>query len=106
MLYGHGAGFKEVLNLSGFLLKGILAANGKLFPEQWPKTVVVVTARDGYRAVLSAGEIMNRNDNQEFLLNDLKDSPNGGRYTLIAPSDYFADRNVKSVDKIILAEMD
>jgi hypothetical protein len=106
ILYGHGMGFKEVFNATAYLLKDTLAANAKLAPERLKNTIVVASAKDGYRVAFSASEIMNRNDNHDYLLNDLKDTPTGGRYTLVVPPDYFADRDVRSVDKITLVDIE
>ncbi len=105
LLYGHGLGFKEVLTFAGYPLKAVIAANARIAPEDFGKAIAIVSAKDGYRAVFSVSEIMNRSDNQDFLLNDLKDSPKEGRYTLITP-DFFADRNVKVVEKIELVNVD
>jgi hypothetical protein len=106
ILYGHGMGFKEVFSATAYLLKDTLAANAKLAPERLKNTLVVASAKDGYRVAFSASEIMNRNDNHDYLLNDLKDNPTGGRYTLVVPPDYFADRDVRSVDKITLVDIE
>lgn len=106
VIYGHGMGFKEVFNATGYLLKDVVSAHAKLAPERVKNTVAVVSAKDGYRVVFSASEIMNRNDNHDYLLNDLKDSPTGGRYTLVVTPDYFADRDVRSVEKIVLVDID
>ncbi|HTY62433.1 MAG TPA: hypothetical protein VMG30_09270 [Acidobacteriota bacterium] len=105
VLYGHGMGFKEVLNVTGFRLKDVLAEYAKLAPENSGTSFIVASAKDGYRVVFSASEIMNRNDNHDYLLNDLKDAPNGGRYTLVVTPDYFADRDVRSVEKIVLVDI-
>ena len=102
VLFGHGMGFKEVLNFRGYVLRDLIAGKAPWAPEKSGKTIVVVAAKDGYRSVFSAGEVMNRNDFQDLLLNDLKDASNGGRYTLIVPGDFFADRNVRSIEKIEL----
>ena len=106
VLYGHGMGFKEVLNVAGFRLKDVLSTSVNLAPEHLRNAIVVASAKDGYRVVFSASEIMNRNDNHDYLLNDLKDSPDAGRYTLVVTPDYFADRDVRSVEKIALVDID
>ncbi len=98
--YGHGMGFKGVQNNTGFLLKDIINANIKVIPDELREAVAVISAKDGYRSVYSVSEIMNRNDNKDFLLIDRKDSPGDGRYTLFAADDFFVDRNVKAVEKI------
>ncbi len=104
--YGHGMGFKGVQNVSGYLLKDLIAANFKLNPEVLGKWIAVASAKDGYRSVFSVSEIMNRSDNQDLLLLEKKDSQDNGRYTLFPAGDYFADRDVKSVEKIELLGAD
>jgi hypothetical protein len=98
--YGHGMGFKDVLNLTGFRLKDLIES--KLKPGDMRDTIAVVSAKDGYRVVLSASEILNRNDNQDFILVDRKGSAEDGRYLLFEAGDFFADRDVRSVEKIEL----
>ncbi len=102
ILYGHGMGFRETMDFAGYALKELIAGKISWSPENSRDTIAVVSAKDGYRSVFSASEIMNRGDDKEILLNDLKDQSNGGRYTLIVTGDFFADRNVKSVEKIEL----
>lgn len=98
--YGHGMGYKSVLNLTGFRLKDLIES--KIKPGDVRDTIAVASAKDGYRVVLSASEILNRNDNQDFLLVDRKGSLEDGRYLLFEPGDFFADRDVRSVEKIEL----
>lgn len=97
--YGHGMGFKGVQSVSGYLLKDLVAANLTLNPEVFGKWIVVASAKDGYRSVLSVSEIMNRSDNQDPLLIEKKE-PGAGRYMLYPVGDYFADRDVRAVAKI------
>lgn len=106
VFYGHGMGFKEILDFSGFVLKDVIAENASPDPGRFAEYFAVVSAKDGYRSVFSMNEIMNRNDNREFVLVDHQDSPRNGRYTLMAPGDFFADRDVRSVEKIELVEID
>jgi hypothetical protein len=105
VLFGHGMGFKEVLSLRGYVLRDLIAGKAGWAPENSNSVFVVVSAKDGYRSVFSGSEVMNRNDQQDLLLNDLGDTPNGGRYTLIVPGDFFADRDVRSVEKIELVSI-
>jgi hypothetical protein len=104
VLYGHGMGFKEVLNVKGFVLKDLIESKTKTTSLDLRKTIAVVSAKDGYRVVFSLSELLNRNDYQDLLLVDKKDSSSDGRYLLIVTGDYFADRNVKSIEKIEMME--
>ena len=102
--YGHGMGFKGAQNVAGYLLKNLISSNLKISPEMLGNYIAVASARDGYRSVLSLSEIMNRSDNQDLLLLEKRDSPGEGRYTLYPAGDYFADRDVKAVEKIELLD--
>jgi hypothetical protein len=95
-------GFKEVLSLQGYVLRDLIVGKVPWTAENSGNSFFVVSAKDGYRCVFSGGEVMNRNDHQDLLLNDLRSTTDGGRYTLIVPGDFFADRNVKSIEKIEL----
>jgi hypothetical protein len=100
--YGHGMGFKGNENVSGYLAKDLISSKLLPTPEMLREWIVVGNAKDGYRVVLSLSEIVNRNDNEEFLLLDKKDTPGTGRYVLYPAGDFFADRDVKAVEKLEL----
>ena len=68
--------------------------------------IAIGSAKDGYRVVLSLSEIMNRNDNEDFLLVDKKDTPGSGRYMLYPACDFFADRDVRAIEKLELFGLD
>jgi hypothetical protein len=106
VLYGHGMGFKEVFNGAGYLLKDVLSTQAHLTADRLKSTIAGISAKDGYHVVFSASEIMNRSDNHDYLLSDLKDAANGGRYTLVVTSDFFADRDVRSLEKITLVDIE
>jgi len=44
--------------------------------------------------------LLNRNDQQEFLLVKYKENEDGGLFRLFAAFDFFSDRAVKSVSEI------
>jgi hypothetical protein len=98
--YGHGMGYKGVLDVKGAVLKDVLKVLVKLTPEDMRQSIAVVSAKDGYRAVFSVSEWMNRNDNRDALLLDREKSREDGRYVLFSAADFFVDRNVKAVEKI------
>ena len=104
--YGHGMGFKANENVTGYLLKDIIAAFVMPTPEMLREWIAIGSAKDGYRVVLSLSEIMNRSDNQDFLLLDKKGSPSSGRYTLYPAGDFFADRDVKAIEKLELSGLE
>jgi hypothetical protein len=98
--YGHGMGIKGINLVEGYLLKDVIKNNIKLERNDYQNTIVVVSAKDGYRSVFSLSEVMNRSDNEDFLLIDNKDYPESGRFALFATPDFFVDRNVRSIEKI------
>lgn len=98
--YGHGMGWKGVKDVDGYLVKDVLKEHIQFQNEEIGSSVVCVSAKDGYRAVYSLSEIINRSDNEDFLLLERKDSKEDGRYTFYAAPDFFVDRNVRAVDRI------
>ena len=104
--YGHGMGFKGNENVSGYLLKDLISTKFTLTPDMLREWIAVGSAKDGYRVVLSLSEIMNRSDNEDFLLLDKKNSPGDGRYVLYPAGDFFADRDVKAIEKLELFGLD
>jgi hypothetical protein len=104
--YGHGMGFKGNENVSGYLLKDIISAQFAPTPEMLREWIAVGSAKDGYRVVLSLSEIMNRSDNEESLLIDKKDSAGNGRYMLYPSGDFFADRDVRAIERLELLGLD
>ena len=96
--YGHGMGFKGVKDAEGFVLKDVLMKAGAE-PQESGAELVVVSANDSYRAAFSLAEIINRNDNADFLVVD-KGHEEDGRFALLSATDFFVDRNVRSVAKI------
>jgi len=98
--YGHGMGFKGVKCVKGFVLKDVLVKTMSLHAGASGTILAIVSAKDGYRCAFSLSEIINRNDNADFLLQERADSPTDGRYTLFATPDFFVDRNVRAVEQI------
>jgi hypothetical protein len=98
--YGHGMGFKGNEKIRGYLLKDLLAVNFKPTPEMLRDWIAVGSAKDGYRVVYSLSEIMNRSDNLDMILVDKKNKPESGRFLLYPPGDFFADRDIRSIEKL------
>ncbi len=98
--YGHGMGYKGVKDVEGYLLKDVLNAALEFPYIDIRNCIVCVSAKDGYRATYSLSEIINRSDNEDFLLSDRSESKEDGRYSLFASPDFFVDRNVRAVEKI------
>ncbi len=98
--YGHGMGYKGLQTTEGFLLKDMLLKAG-VKQRGSGSSLVVISAKDGYRSSFSLAEILNRNDSEDFLVVDKgMDDADGGRFALFVPSDFFVDRNIRSIAKV------
>ena len=97
--YGRGRGIHGITDFVGKWLKDVIAMDYPYDVEALKHGIFVIASVDGYRAVFSFSEIMNRNDQSEVMIIDRKDV-NGGKFRLFVPSDFFSDRAVKSVYKI------
>jgi len=98
--YGHGMGWKGVRDVEGYVFKDVLKEHLQISEKEIGSSIVCISAKDGYRATFSLSEIINRSDNEEFLLSERKDSKEDGRYSFYAAPDFFVDRNVRAVDRI------
>lgn len=99
VFYGRGRGFHGIQYFRGKPLRKILA---ELFPvtrERIRQGYFVVSAMDGYRIVLGYSELMNRNDQCDFLIVDMK-KKNKGRFRFFPAPDFFSDRAVFAVKSI------
>jgi len=66
-------------------------------------SAVVVSAPDGYRTLLSYGELFMAPSGRNIMIADMKAKrplKKGGRFFMVIPDDLSADRNVKAVEKI------
>jgi hypothetical protein len=103
--YGHGMGYKGIKDINGYLLKDILRETINIKNEEIGNSILCISAKDGYRVVYSLSEIINRSDNEDFLLSDNKDSKENGRFSTYSTPDFFVDRNVRSVEKIQIMQV-
>jgi hypothetical protein len=100
IFYGRGRGIHSTQPFTGFYLKEIL---GKYFTPDKKKVqqgLVTIVGKDGYRAIFSFSEIMNRNDQSEVLLVPCKEEKDGGQFRIFPSGDFFSDRAVKAVSEI------
>lgn len=100
VFYGRGKGFHGTEDFDGVLLKDVLKTHFPVEPAALAKGWFLVAAPDGYRIVMTAAELFNRNDCREFLVIDRGKDADGGRFTLFPACDYFSDRAVKAVKEI------
>lgn len=98
--YGHGMGWKGVEDYEGFVFSRVLQKNVKFDVDEIRGTILCLSSKDGYRAMYSLSEIINRVDMNDFLLVEKTGSLEDGKYNLFATPDFFVDRNVRSVEKI------
>ena len=97
---GDGKGFHGTKRYEGVPLAGLLAAS-KLEPGL--DGVFLVSAPDGYRSAVSAGELLLGEAGRSIIVADREGgSPlrDPGRFAVIMPRDLSADRWVKAVDRI------
>ncbi len=97
--YGRGRGIHGITDFEGKWLKNVIASDYAFDVEALKHGIFIIASVDGYRAVFSFSEIMNRNDQSEVMINDRGDI-NGGKFRLFVPADFFSDRAIKSVSKI------
>lgn len=90
---GSGRGYQGLQKVSGVPLVKLMEKAGA---QMDINTVYLVTHSDGYRAVLSFGELFLDPDGGRILIGDGKE----GRFTLFVPGDLSSDRNVKGIESI------
>lgn len=101
IFYGRGRGIHSTKPFVGVDLKEILLNTMvKRSQESLREGIVVVTADDGYRCVYTLSEIINRNDQADFLLVCSPEVTHKGIFRIFPSSDFFSDRAVKGVNGI------
>jgi hypothetical protein len=100
IFYGKGRGIHSTQPFTGVYLKNYLT--GKiLFNRNNLRTgLVLLAGADGYRAVFSFSEIMNRNDQAEMLIVPCTADTDGGKFRIFPSCDFFSDRAVKALSEI------
>jgi len=99
IFYGRGRGLHKISEFIGNEIREIL---GKYYSSEkavLQRGLFTVAAADGYRVVISASELFNRNDQSEFLIVDRGDDE-GGKFLIFPAPDYFSDRAIKAVSEI------
>ncbi len=97
---GSGKGYHGLQQMNGIALVKLLEKAGARMDGN---TVCLVTHSDGYRAVLSFGELFLAPAGGRILIADGKDNQGigkEGRFTLLIPDDLSSDRNVKGIESI------
>lgn len=102
IFYGRGRGIHSTTPFKGILLKELLAEYFPAGSEKIKNGYFVIAGLDGYRAVFTYSEVMNRNDQSEFMVVDEGKGQDGGRFRIFPAPDFFSDRAIKSVEDIRL----
>ncbi len=105
IFYGRGSGIHGITKFEGYDMAEFL----KYFadyrkPENLRNGKVIFHGADGYRAMFTFSEIVNRNDDAKLLWMERKQE--GGRIRLLPTYDFFSDRAVKSVYKIEFSDLE
>lgn len=100
IFYGKGRGIHSTQPFTGLQLKKYLGEKVKFNRESLKNGVLVFAGLDGYRAVYSFSEVMNRNDQQEVLLIPTTPGEDGGNFRIFPSCDFFSDRAVKGLTEI------
>ena len=100
IFYGRGTGIHSITPFTGVLLKDILAGYFSTNVNDLRKGLFIITGKDGYHAAFSFSEIMNRNDQAEFLVIPTGKEEDGGAFKIFPAADFFSDRAIKSVESI------
>ena len=100
IFYGRGTGIHSIVPFSGVLLKDLLAGYFGITVNDLSRGLFIITGKDGYHAAFTFSEIMNRNDQAEFLVIPTKKDEDGGAFKVFPAADFFSDRAIKSVESI------
>jgi len=104
IFYGRGRGIHDVNPFKGNYLSELLELYVQSDAELLRTGIIIASAPDGYRSVFSLSEIMNRNDRLETLIMDDKNNEREGRFSLIISGDFFSDRAVKALNRLMLSK--
>ena len=97
---GDGKGYHGLLRFEGVPLVDLLTRAGV---TQDLGSAVVISAPDGYRSLISMGELVLNPLNRRIIIADRKEGKpiqEDGKFKLVIPDDLSADRWVKAVSRI------
>jgi hypothetical protein len=101
--YGMGMGFHPNSGFQGPPLEDFFKdKTDKFDPELIRHALLCFVGLDGYRSVFSYSELFNRRDQVIPILSVYPDKEDGGYFRIFHPSDFYADRSVKSLEEIFL----
>ncbi len=100
VFYGRGRGIHGTTPFTGVLLKELLAKYVAVNEKNLKTGMFIIAGKDGYHATYTYSEIMNRNDQAEFLVIPSEKGTDGGDFQVYPAIDFFSDRAIKSVESI------
>lgn len=100
VFYGRGRGIHGTTPFTGILLKDLLSRYIGLNEKSLKNGLLIIAGKDGYHAAYSYSEVMNRNDQAEFLVVPSEKGADGGDFQVYPAVDFFSDRAIKSVESI------
>ncbi len=106
VFYGRGRGIHGTTPFTGVLLKDLLAKYIKMDEKNLKTGLYIIAGKDGYHAAYSFSEVMNRNDQNEFLVVPLKVDEDGGAFQVFPAADFFSDRAIKAVESIKIVNIE
>ncbi len=107
VFYGRGRGIHGTTPFTGIMLKELLSKYVILNDKNLKTGIFVVAGQDGYHATFSFSEVMNRNDQSEFMVVPvLGDGTDGGAFQLFPAADFFSDRAIKALESIRIVNIE
>lgn len=100
VFYGRGTGIHGTSPFKGIFVKEMVSRLFETSEENLRTGIFVMTGKDGYHAVFTFSEVMNRNDQAELLMVSAPEGEDGGRFKLFPAMDFFSDRAIKSLESI------
>ncbi|MBN1127827.1 MAG: hypothetical protein JXA71_02500 [Chitinispirillaceae bacterium] len=100
VFYGRGRGIHGISAFRGVPLKDVISGFLPQSARAIRSVLFCFGAPDGYRCTFTYSEIVNRNDQAETLLMQLKKGADGGRFKLFPAADFFSDRAIKAVSEV------
>jgi precorrin-4 methylase len=97
---GSGRGYHGIKKFEGAPLRDLLQ---KVEAGDDPDRVFIFTSADGYRSLLSFGEIFIGTRGERIIISDNNRGPSDGAgkgFSLVVPDDFLADRMVKTIKTI------
>ncbi|HOZ29360.1 MAG TPA: hypothetical protein PLL66_00415 [Bacteroidales bacterium] len=101
VFYGKGRGLHGTKPTKGLSLKDVLIPYVEFDTNSLMNKLIIIVADDGYRNVYTWSEICNRNDQADILLLCDPNATDKGIFRLYPSCDFFSDRAIKGIDRII-----